>query len=379
MAQVRLVDIAKRFGVVNVIPKLNLDIADGEFCVLVGPSGCGKTTTLRMIAGLEEVSSGQILFDGASVERLQPKDRDIAMVFQSYALYPHMTVRDNMAFSLRMRGASGAEKKRLVDTAAEMLGITALLDRKPKQLSGGQRQRVAMGRALVREPKVFLFDEPLSNLDAALRAQMRVEIKRIHRRVGATIVYVTHDQVEAMTLADKIVVMNGGHIEQVGDPLTLYRRPTTRFVAGFIGSPKMNFFPGTLVAEDGGLVVDLGDGVRLALPKARDALYRPYVGKAVEVGIRPEHLSDDQRPMDGVAITFDATLDVVEPLGSTALITFTLCGASYTAIGGVTLPRRIGGKVRLKADPTDIYLIDAASGRTILPPEDDSNIVRLAI
>ena len=242
MAEVKLVGLEKKFGDVSVIHRINLDIADGEFAVLVGPSGCGKTTTLRMIAGLEETTGGSILFDGKAVERLEPKDRDIAMVFQSYALYPHMSVRDNMAFSLRMKGVSSSEKKRLVGVAAEMLGITDLLDRKPRQLSGGQRQRVAMGRALVREPKVFLFDEPLSNLDAALRAQMRIEIKRIHQRLRTTIIYVTHDQVEAMTLADKIVVMNGGHIEQVGDPLTLYRRPVSRFVAGFIGSPKMNSF-----------------------------------------------------------------------------------------------------------------------------------------
>ena len=254
MAEVKLVALEKKFGDVSVIHRINLDIADGEFAVLVGPSGCGKTTTLRMVAGLEEATGGNILFDGKAVERLEPKDRDIAMVFQSYALYPHMSVRDNMAFSLRMKGVSSSEKKRLVGIAAEMLDITDLLDRKPRQLSGGQRQRVAMGRALVREPKVFLFDEPLSNLDAALRAQMRIEIKRIHQRLRTTIIYVTHDQVEAMTLADKIVVMNGGHIEQVGDPLTLYRRPVSRFVAGFIGSPKMNFFPARLLADESGFM-----------------------------------------------------------------------------------------------------------------------------
>jgi multiple sugar transport system ATP-binding protein len=354
MAEVKLVGLEKKFGDVSVIHSINLEIADGEFAVLVGPSGCGKTTTLRMIAGLEETSGGSILFDGKSVERREPKDRDIAMVFQSYALYPHMSVRDNMAFS-------------------------DLLDRKPKQLSGGQRQRVAMGRALVREPKVFLFDEPLSNLDAALRAQMRIEIKRIHQRLRTTIIYVTHDQVEAMTLADKIVVMNGGHVEQVGDPLTLYRRPVSRFVAGFIGSPKMNFFPAKLQADENGLHADVGDGIRIEMPRERDAVYRPYAGRSVEIGIRPEHLLDDNRLIDSGAIAMDVTIDVVEPLGSTSLLTFVLAGKSYTAIGDVALMRRSGAKVRLRAAAKDIYLIDPESGRVIHPADTDSTIVRLAV
>jgi multiple sugar transport system ATP-binding protein len=377
MAEVKLVGLEKKFGDIRVIHRINLDIADGEFAVLVGPSGCGKTTTLRMIAGLEETSGGSILFDGKPVERLEPKDRDIAMVFQSYALYPHMSVRDNMAFSLRMKGVSASEKKRLVGVAAEMLNITDLLDRKPRQLSGGQRQRVAMGRALVREPKVFLFDEPLSNLDAALRAQMRIEIKRIHQRLRTTIIYVTHDQVEAMTLADKIVVMNGGHIEQVGDPLTLYRRPVSRFVAGFIGSPKMNFFPAKLLSDENGLHADLGDGIRIDMPRERDAAYRPYAGRSVEIGIRPEHLLDDARLIDSGAIAMDVTIDVVEPLGSTSLLTFVLGGTSYTAIGDIALMRRPGVKVRLKAAAKDIYLIDPLTGAVVHPA--DSTIVRLAV
>lgn len=367
MAQVKLVDLEKRFGPVSVIPRLNLDIANGEFAVLVGPSGCGKTTTLRMIAGLEEASSGEILFDDVPVQHLQPRERDIAMVFQSYALYPHMTVRDNMAFSLRMKGVSAAEKKRLVDASAEMLGITDLLGRKPKQLSGGQRQRVAMGRALVRQPKVFLFDEPLSNLDAALRAQMRIEIKRIHQRLGTTIVYVTHDQVEAMTLADKIVVMNGGRIEQVGDPLTLYRRPATRFVAGFIGSPRMNFFPGRLFSDENGIFADLGEGAVVQMPRSRDAVYRPHVGQKIEIGIRPEHLSDGYAAADHDTVAIDATVDVVEPLGSTSLITFTQGSANYTAIGDVGIPRASGARIRLKAASENIYLINTASGAVVLP------------
>jgi multiple sugar transport system ATP-binding protein len=379
MAEVKLVGLQKKFGDLSVIHSINLDIADGEFAVLVGPSGCGKTTTLRMIAGLEETSGGSILFDGKSVERLQPKDRDIAMVFQSYALYPHMSVRDNMAFSLRMKGVSSAEKKRLVGIAAEMLGITDLLDRKPRQLSGGQRQRVAMGRALVREPKVFLFDEPLSNLDAALRAQMRIEIKRIHQRLRSTIIYVTHDQVEAMTLADKIVVMNRGHIEQVGDPLTLYRRPVSRFVAGFIGSPKMNFFPAKLLSDESGLHADLGGGIRIEMPRERDAVYRPYAGRQVEIGIRPEHLLDDNRPIDPGSIVMDVTIDVIEPLGSTSLLTFVLGGTNYTAIGDVGLMRRPESKVRLKAASKDIYLIDPETGKVVLPADIEPPVVRLAV
>jgi multiple sugar transport system ATP-binding protein len=379
MAEVKLVGLEKKFGDVGVIHRIDLDIRDGELAVLVGPSGCGKTTTLRMIAGLEETSGGSILFDGKPVERLEPKDRDIAMVFQSYALYPNMTVRDNMAFSLRMKGVPAPEKKRLVGIAADLLGITDLLDRKPRQLSGGQRQRVAMGRALVREPKVFLFDEPLSNLDAALRAQMRIEIKRIHQRLGTTIIYVTHDQVEAMTLADKIVVMNGGHIEQVGDPLTLYRRPVSRFVAGFIGSPKMNFFSARLLSDESGLHADLGDGIRIDLPREREAVYRPYAGRSVEIGIRPEHLLDDARLIDPGAIAMDVTVDVVEPLGSTSLLTFVLGGTSYTAIGDIAQMRRPGDKVRLKAVAKDIHLIDAESGRVIHPADADSTVVRLAV
>ena len=240
-------------------------------------------------------------------------------------------------------------------------------------------RRVAMGRALVREPKVFLFDEPLSNLDAALRAQMRIEIKRIHQRLRTTIIYVTHDQVEAMTLADKIVVMNGGHIEQVGDPLTLYRRPVSRFVAGFIGSPKMNFFPARLLADESGLHADLGEGIRIEMPRERDAAYRPYAGRSVEIGIRPEHLLDDARLIDSGAVAMDVTIDVVEPLGSTSLLTFVLGGTSYTAIGDIALMRRPGGRVRLRAAAKDIYLIDPESGRVVHPADNASTPVRLAV
>ena len=369
MARVQLVNLAKQFETVDVIRGLNLDIADGEFAVLVGPSGCGKTTTLRMLAGLEDATSGKILFDGQPVEHLVPKDRDIAMVFQSYALYPHMSVRGNMGFGLRMKGVPRQEQNRLIARAADLLGIGNLLDRKPRQLSGGQRQRVAMGRALVREPKVFLFDEPLSNLDAALRAQMRIEIKRIHQRLGTTIVYVTHDQVEAMTLADKIVVMNGGRIEQVGDPLTLYRKPVNRFVAGFIGSPRMNFFPAALSAGEHGPIADLGDNIRLSLPPVRLEAYRPYIGRKVEVGIRPEHLLDNTLGPQRDTVIINTRVDVVEPLGSTSLLTFLVSGKTYNAIGDATLMRRSGDALQLKVSGSDIYLIDSESGLVVDAPQ----------
>src|SRR6201993_2520164 len=252
MAEVKLRNVVKRFDDVEAVRSISLDIPDNEFVVLVGPSGCGKSTTLRMIAGLEELTSGDISIGGELVNDLPPKDRDIAMVFQNYALYPHMTAYENMSFGLKLRKFSKDEIRRRVDNAARILDIAELLDRKPKALSGGQRQRVAMGRAIVRNPKVFLFDEPLSNLDAKLRVQMRTEIKRVHQKVKTTTVYVTHDQVEAMTLADRVVVMNNGHIEQIGAPNDLYHNPKTRFVAGFIGSPAMNFIPARLQGNGGG-------------------------------------------------------------------------------------------------------------------------------
>ena len=296
---------------------IDLIVEDGELAVLVGPSGCGKTTTLRMIAGLETVSGGAILFDGELVAHLEPKDRDIAMVFQSYALYPHMTVRGNLAFSLKMKGVPRAEREGLVRRAAEMLGIDGLLDRKPRELSGGQRQRVAMGRALVREPRAFLLDEPLSNLDAALRAQMRIELKRIHQRLETTIVYVTHDQIEAMTLADRIVVMRDGRIEQVGDPMSVYQVPVNKFVAGFIGSPRMNFIPAHLFDDLGTLKARLPSGEALRLPADRAAAYRSLIGAPVELGIRPEHLTDRAEPAGDDSQVFEGVVDVVEPMGAT--------------------------------------------------------------
>src|SRR5688572_22788504 len=288
MADVTLRKVVKRYDEVEAVRGIDLDIADHEFVVLVGPSGCGKSTTLRMIAGLEDISKGEILIGGEVVNDVPPKDRDIAMVFQNYALYPHMTVFENMSFGLRLKKFPKDEIRRRVDEAARILDITELLERKPKQLSGGQRQRVAMGRAIVRDPKVFLFDEPLSNLDAKLRVQMRTEIKKVHQKVRTTTVYVTHDQVEAMTLADRVVVMNGGLIEQVGTPNDLYHSPQTKFVAGFIGSPAMNLVPCTLEESAGGLRIRLGDNIAFPVPQDRTQRYRTHIGKpSLMFGLRP--------------------------------------------------------------------------------------------
>ncbi len=302
MARIELKDVVKRYGAVEVLRNINLDIEDGEFIVLVGPSGCGKSTLLRMIAGLEPITAGDFLIDGARMKDVRPRDRDIAMVFQSYALYPHMDVARNMGFSMEIRRDPADERRSKVAQAADTLGLTALTDRLPKALSGGQRQRVAMGRAIIRDPRAFLFDEPLSNLDAALRVEMRLEIARLHQRLGATMIYVTHDQVEALTLADRIVVLNGGDIQQVGSPLELYERPANKFVAQFIGSPTMNVVPVT--GSDGG--VTLQSGTRIDLP------HLPDTGQAKELGIRPEHLD----VVDPDAGDLLAVADVVEHLGS---------------------------------------------------------------
>src|SRR5881392_2298876 len=293
MADVTLRKVVKRYDEVEAVRGIDLDIADHEFVVLVGPSGCGKSTTLRMIAGLEDITDGDIMIGGDVVNDVPPKDRDIAMVFQNYALYPHMTVAENMSFGLRLKKFPKAEIKTRVDEAARMLDILELVNRKPKQLSGGQRQRVAMGRAIVRHPKVFLFDEPLSNLDAKLRVQMRIEIKRVHQQVRTTTVYVTHDQIEAMTLADRVVVMNGGNIEQVGTPHQLYHNPRTRFVAGFIGSPAMNFIPCRMEEANGGLSVRLTNELTFPVPPARAAQYQgsKQNGKLL-LGLRPEHITE---------------------------------------------------------------------------------------
>ena len=313
MAEVNLTNITKIYpGNVKAVDKANIEIKDQEFVVLVGPSGCGKTTTLRMIAGLEEISSGELTIDGKLVNDVPPKDRDIAMVFQNYALYPHMSVYDNMAFGLKIRKFPKDEIEQRVKEAAGILGIEKLLDRKPKALSGGQRQRVAVGRAIVRHPKVFLFDEPLSNLDAKLRVQMRAEISSLHNKLKATMVYVTHDQIEAMTMADKIVVMKDGLIQQIGSPLTLYNEPENLFVAGFIGSPPMNFMPVTIVKDGNKLIADEGE-FKIEIPSEYESILKDYEGKSVTMGVRPENLMVNPDGTKENSIT--ATVRVIEQLG----------------------------------------------------------------
>ncbi len=358
MADVALRNVVKRFDDVEAVRSIDLDIPDNEFIVLVGPSGCGKSTTLRMIAGLEEVSGGQIFIGGELVNDLPPKDRDIAMVFQNYALYPHMTVFENMAFGLRLRHFRKAEIRTRVENAARILDITDLLDRRPKQLSGGQRQRVAMGRAIVRDPKVFLFDEPLSNLDAKLRVAMRTEIKRVHQKVKTTTVYVTHDQVEAMTLADRVVVMNQGRIEQIGAPQELYHRPKTRFVAGFIGSPAMNFIHCRLEQNGAGLRVRVSDTIVLPVPDADAARYRPAAGRELIFGLRPEHITEPRRGERDEARSFVATLDVVEPMGMETMVYFRLNGTEVCGRVDPASAQSSGEAMRLCANLDHMHLID---------------------
>jgi multiple sugar transport system ATP-binding protein len=357
MADVALRKVVKKFGEVEAVRAIDLDIPDNEFVVLVGPSGCGKSTTLRMIAGLEEVSSGEIAIGGEVVNDLPPKDRDIAMVFQNYALYPHMTAFENMSFGLKLRKFAKAEIKQRVEHAARILDITELLDRRPKALSGGQRQRVAMGRAIVRNPKVFLFDEPLSNLDAKLRVQMRTEIKRVHQKVKTTTVYVTHDQVEAMTLADRVVVMNRGRIEQLGTPQELYHAPKTRFVAGFIGSPAMNFIPCRLEQNGVGLRLRLSNAISLPVPETHAPRYRAHVGKELIFGLRPEHLTEVRGAgKEGRELT--VTLDVVEPMGMETMVFFAIEGVEVCGRvdpGSATGP---GRPMRLYANLDHMHLID---------------------
>ena len=364
MAEIGLENIVKRFGDVYAVKNVDLTIEDGEFVVLVGPSGCGKSTTLRMVAGLEPVSSGRIRFGNRVVNALPPKARDIAMVFQSYALYPHMNVYANMAFGLKLKGMKADEIRRRVKTAAELLNIETLLSRKPRELSGGQRQRVAMGRAIVRQPECFLFDEPLSNLDASLRAQMRVEIKKLHHRLATTMIYVTHDQIEAMTLADRIVVMDHGEIVQTGAPMEVYSHPVNKFVAGFIGAPRMNFFPATLAeADDGGQAVVVARSTPLRLPRAETA-YAPYLGREVELGIRPEHLAVVPSSRRERA-AFEVTVEVVEPMGAQSLVVFDAGGTEGSALCEPGDAPKAGERVTLHADMSCAHIIDLATGDVV--------------
>ena len=363
MAEVALRQVVKKYGDVEAVRSIDLDIPNNEFVVLVGPSGCGKSTTLRMIAGLEDITDGEVLIGGDVVNDVPPKDRDIAMVFQNYALYPHMTVAENMSFGLRLKHYPKAEIKTRVDEAARMLDITELVDRKPKQLSGGQRQRVAMGRAIVRHPKVFLFDEPLSNLDAKLRVQMRIEIKKVHQKVRTTTVYVTHDQVEAMTLADRVVVMNHGRIEQIGTPNELYHKPATRFVAGFIGSPAMNFIPCRLEEVGGKLNIRITDRITFPLPPARAARYQSVSRTdKLLLGVRPEHITEAKPHSEPGIETFDATLDVTEPMGMETLIYFTLEGAQVCGRVNPNAGARDGGPLRLAVDLNNMHLLNEVTG-----------------
>ena len=325
MAEVKIRSLHKRYGAFAAVRGIDLEIPDGEFTVLVGPSGCGKSTLLRTIAGLEDITEGEIEIGGEVVNDMRPRDRDVAMVFQDYALYPHMTVRKNIGFGLKARKMPKAEIDERVNAAATMLGITALLDRLPRQISGGQRQRVAIGRAIVRNPRIFLFDEPLSNLDAQLRDEMRGEIKRLHQEISTTMIYVTHDQIEAMTLADRIVLMRDGIIEQQGAPLELFERPASVFVAGFLGSPKMSFLPATLSRSGGAAVIAVKDSdVRLPLPPERE-LNGATDGMAVLLGIRPEHMSraTGATPVPG-AVRREAKIELLQPTGARSYATFHL-------------------------------------------------------
>jgi multiple sugar transport system ATP-binding protein len=357
MAQVVLKEVNKLYDSVHAVKDVNLEIRDMEFVVLVGPSGCGKTTTLRMVAGLEEISSGEILIGGRVVNNLAPMDRDIAMVFQNYALYPHMSVFDNMAFGLKMRKFDKAEIAKRVKRAAEILDIGQLLQRKPRQLSGGQRQRVALGRAIVRHPQVFLFDEPLSNLDAKLRVQMRVELKKLHHRLGTTAIYVTHDQVEAMTLGDRVVVMKDGVVQQVGEPLQLYNQPANKFVAGFIGSPAMNFAPVTVGQSDGVVYLE-NEGLKIKLPGMQAERLRRNLGEQVTLGIRPEDLRV-ATSSDASELTFNAVVEVVEQLGSETLLDLRVGRDTMVAAVEPTARAKIQETLRLAINPDRLYFFDA--------------------
>ena len=352
MASVDIINVRKSFGAVPIIKGVDVEIADGEFVILVGPSGCGKSTLLRMIAGLENISSGEIKIGDRVVNTLPPKDRDIAMVFQNYALYPHMSVADNMAFSLKLRGASQSEIDVKLKPAAEILGLSNLLDRYPRQLSGGQRQRVAMGRAIVRDPQVFLFDEPLSNLDAKLRVSMRTEIKELHQRLKTTTVYVTHDQIEAMTMADKIVVMHDGVVEQIGAPLDLYDRPANVFVAGFIGSPAMNMTHGRLKADDPTRFVTAKGGAELPLAGPAPEAAR---GRDLVYGVRPEHFRQSETGLP-------ARVVVVEPTGSETQVVIELGGEEFICIFRERIFAKPNDVLRLDIVAQSTHLFDAESG-----------------
>jgi multiple sugar transport system ATP-binding protein len=357
MASVSLRKLDKSYGSLRIVKGIDLEIADGEFVVFVGPSGCGKSTTLRMIAGLETITGGDVMIGDRVVNKLPPRERDIAMVFQDYALYPHKTVRENMGFSLKVRGVNQTEANASINEAAQMLGIEHLLDRRPGQLSGGQRQRVAMGRAIVRRPQVFLFDEPLSNLDAKLRGQVRTEIKRLHQQLGTTIVYVTHDQVEAMTLADRIVILKGGVIEQVGTPDEVYNKPSSVFVGGFVGSPAMNFARAKVTGSD----LSFSDGNRLPMSAIQIGKANGLEGRELIVGVRPEHFE----PASGSQSEISVKVQVVEPLGSDTLLHFAVGNEMLTARMPPDMRPQAGHDVKIGIDPSKVHLFDVATEQAI--------------
>ena len=364
MARVELKKVVKSYGKTEVVHGIDLNIAHKEFVVLVGPSGCGKSTTLRMVAGLEKITSGQVLIGDQVVNDVAPKDRDAAMVFQNYALYPHMNVYKNMSFGLQLRKIPKDEIETRVLKAAKLLELADLLKRKPHELSGGQRQRVAMGRAIVRNPAVFLFDEPLSNLDAKLRTQMRLEIKRLHRKVATTIIYVTHDQIEAMTLADRIVVMRDGHIEQVGNPIDIFQNPVNTFVAGFIGSPPMNLVPAHVISTDSGLALRFNDQLQIPIPGRQESGVAE--GQQVVMGLRTEDLKLDNGD-DHIAADwkFTGVVDVVEPLGSETNMHMDLCGVKFVAKSDSRRKISPGEKLLLAFNLSHLHIFDAQSTLSI--------------
>jgi multiple sugar transport system ATP-binding protein len=366
MADLKIRGLHKRYGPVHAVRGIDLEIPAGEFTVLVGPSGCGKSTLLRTIAGLEEADAGTIEIGGRVVNYVRPRDRDIAMVFQNYALYPYMNVYENIAFGLRARKTPAAEIDQRVRRASDMLAITPLLDRLPRQLSGGQRQRVAIGRAIVRNARLFLFDEPLSNLDAQLRDEMRSEIKRLHQEIGTTMIYVTHDQIEAMTLADRIVLLKDGQIEQLGSPLDLFERPATRFVAGFLGSPKMNFVPARLVESGGGIGLELKGNQGLALPTGSRTRYAACLGREMILGIRPEHMARarDGEPSSG-HVRLETAVELIQPTGSRTYITFPLGGTSVMAEVDPHEVQRPGEPIAIDLDLNRAVLIDPQTSRVL--------------
>jgi multiple sugar transport system ATP-binding protein len=365
MASVTYDHVFKKFGDVVAVNDLNIHIADKEFLVLVGPSGCGKTTALRCLAGLEEITEGRILIGDRLVNDVAPKDRDIAMVFQSYALYPHMSVYDNMAFGLKLRKTPKDEIRRRVQTAAEILGIQTLLDRKPRQLSGGQRQRVAVGRAIVREPKVFLFDEPLSNLDAKLRVETRANISKLHLQLQTTFIYVTHDQIEAMTMASRIAVINKGILQQIDTPQALYDRPDNLFVAGFIGSPAMNFFRGKLVKGDGALFVD-GQSFKVQVPADRNDVYMRYLDKPIIMGVRPEDIQDPNfLPPGTFTQPVDGTVDVTELMGNEIQLYVSVGEHNFVARCDPRTKATMGEKMQLVFNMNNVHLFDPDTEQAI--------------